>query len=82
VENATIGAGCFVGVDATVKGSVLLAGARVERGATVVASIVGPDAHVGERAVVTDGSIVGPGFHVATDAHLAGERVELSTAAG
>ncbi|MEX2256666.1 MAG: NDP-sugar synthase [Acidimicrobiia bacterium] len=82
VENATIGAGCFVGIDATVKGSVLLAGARVERGATVVASIVGSDAHVGERAVVTEGSIVGPGFHVATDAHLAGERVELSTAAG
>jgi ADP-glucose pyrophosphorylase len=71
-----------VAEDAVVSGAVLLAGARIGRGARVDASLIGPDAVVDELASVVEGSIVGPGARVAAGASVQHARVELSTAAG
>ena len=57
---------------ARVERSVLLTGARVERGAKVSDSIVGADVVVGSGAVVSDGAILGDGAVVEEGNLLAG----------
>ena len=56
---------------ATVEGSVVMAGARVDDGAVVRGAVVLPGAHIGADAVV-DGSIVGAGAQVGVGARLTG----------
>jgi NDP-sugar pyrophosphorylase family protein len=57
---------------ARVERSVLLAGARIERGAKVSDSIVGAQVVVGSGAVVTDGAILGDGAVIEEGNLLAG----------
>jgi mannose-1-phosphate guanylyltransferase len=82
VEDASISAGSLLEASAVVTRAVVLEGARVARGARVDRSIVGPGAVVDERASVGGCSVVGPGAHVYAGAHVEGDRIELSTAAG
>ena len=56
---SVLGPGAVVAGGARVERSVLLAGARVERGAKVSDSIVGAGVLVGSGAVVRDGAVVG-----------------------
>jgi NDP-sugar pyrophosphorylase family protein len=51
---AVIGAGALLLTDCHIKNSVLLPGARIGRGATVVNAIIGPRAHVPAGATVAD----------------------------
>jgi mannose-1-phosphate guanylyltransferase / phosphomannomutase len=58
---SVLGPRAVVAGGARVERSVLLSGARVERGAKVTDSIVGANVVVGSGAVVTDGAILGDG---------------------
>lgn len=58
---SVLGPGAVVAGGARVERSVLLAGARVERGGKVSDSIVGANVVVGSGAVVSDGAILGDG---------------------
>jgi NDP-sugar pyrophosphorylase family protein len=58
---SVLGPRAVVAGGARVERSVLLAGARIERGAKVTDSIVGANVVVGSGAVVTDGAILGDG---------------------
>jgi mannose-1-phosphate guanylyltransferase len=64
-----------VAADATVRDSVVLAGAVIEAGATVVRSIVGAGSTIGAGAEITDLSVVGGGATVDAGARLAGVKV-------
>lgn len=69
----TVGAGCSIGPDAVLDGSVLFDGAAVGPGATVRRSVLGFGAMVGEGAVIED-AVVG-------DRARIGARVELRAGA-
>ncbi|CAN5571307.1 NDP-sugar synthase [soil metagenome] len=56
---SSVGAGCRIGRNAVVEGSVLLDGAEVEAGAVVRGSIIGPSARVGQNAIVRGLSVLG-----------------------
>jgi NDP-sugar pyrophosphorylase family protein len=58
---SVLGPGAVVAGGARVERSVLLAGARIERGGKVSDSILGADVVVGSGAVVSDGAILGDG---------------------
>jgi mannose-1-phosphate guanylyltransferase / phosphomannomutase len=58
---SVLGPRAVVAGGARVERSVLLAGARIERGAKVTDSIVGANVVVGSGAVITDGAILGDG---------------------
>lgn len=55
----SIGAGCRIGRNAVVEGSVLLDGVEVEANAVVRGSIIGPAARVGQGAIVRGLSVLG-----------------------
>jgi mannose-1-phosphate guanylyltransferase len=82
VSESTLGAGCFVDVDAVVEQSVLLEGARIGSGARALASIIGPGACIEADAVVLDRSILGAGAHVAAGTTVARARVPLAAPTG
>ncbi len=69
---SVLGPRTTVASGARVERSVLLAGARVERGAKVSDSIVGADVVVGTGAVVSDGAILGDGAVIEEGNLLAG----------
>jgi mannose-1-phosphate guanylyltransferase len=80
-RHVLVSAGAVVGQDAEVDESVLLRGARIEAGAVVRKSILGPRSLVGAKArladaVLAEGAIVEPG------ADLAGARVSANAVAG
>jgi len=58
-----------IAAGATIDGSVVMAGARVDDGAVVRHAVVLPGAHIGADAVV-DGSVVGAGAQVGDGARL------------
>jgi ADP-glucose pyrophosphorylase len=60
---------------------VLLFGARVEAGAQIVDSIVGPAAVVETEVIASDQSIIGPDAVVSAGTHVAGARVDAAGAA-
>lgn len=74
VRCSVVGAGARV-EDAIVSGSVLLPGAVVHRGATVIDSILGAGAVVGRGATVTGLAVVGDAVRVEAGAHLDGVRM-------
>jgi NDP-sugar pyrophosphorylase family protein len=73
-RRVVIGAHARVGPDASVEDSVLHRGASVERGASVVRSIVGPGARVGARCVV-EGVVLAERASVPPGARLSGASV-------
>jgi mannose-1-phosphate guanylyltransferase len=74
VKDSVIDAGARV-EDATVLGSVVLAGGVIRRGARVEGSIVGPRAVVADRAEVTALSVLGGGYQVEAGDSLVGALV-------
>jgi NDP-sugar pyrophosphorylase family protein len=80
VENACIGDGGVVGVEAVVRDAVVLDGARVGAHARVERSIIGTDASVGDGASVLDCSIVGPEANVDSGTSITAARVEAANA--
>jgi mannose-1-phosphate guanylyltransferase len=74
VTDSVVGAGAVVEEGATVADSVLLPGARVAARASVDHSIVGTDAIVGQRCIVTGISVIGAGSVIASGTTLDGER--------
>jgi mannose-1-phosphate guanylyltransferase len=73
VENAIVSPAVRIGQGATVRNSVLLHDAIVERGVTIEDSIVGPFSVVGTNASLA-GCVVGANIAVAGDAVLLDER--------
>jgi NDP-sugar pyrophosphorylase family protein len=69
---SVLGPGVVVAGGARVERSVLLAGAKVERGGKVSDSIVGAGVVVGSGAVVSDGAILGDGVVIEAGNVLAG----------
>jgi NDP-sugar pyrophosphorylase family protein len=67
-----LGPGTLVAGGARLERSVLLEGARVERGAKVSDSIIGRNVVVGDGAVVRDGAVVGDNVHIEAGNILAG----------
>jgi mannose-1-phosphate guanylyltransferase len=65
-----VGAGCHVGPDARVDGSVLFDGADVGAGAVVSSSTLGRAARIGE-GVVLDGVVIGDGARIGPGNELA-----------
>ena len=70
-----LAAGCVIEPNATVTGSVLLAGARVATGSTVAGSVLGPGSTVGERCDVRPVSVLGFDAVVPSGTLVDGERV-------
>jgi mannose-1-phosphate guanylyltransferase len=75
VRSSVIGPNVTIEAGATVEGSVVLSGARVERDAVVRDGIVGPRATVGAGATVEAGSVVGDDRVVEAGAHVIGQRI-------
>ena len=75
VHRSVIGAGARVAGGAEVRNSVLMEGASVHARAVVDGSIVGPEAVIGEGAVLTGLTVVGGGVEVEPKAQLDGARV-------
>jgi mannose-1-phosphate guanylyltransferase len=73
-RHVALGARVTVAADAQVHDSVLLEAARVERGAVVERSILGPGSWVGEGARIAD-SMLGEGASVPAGERLDGARV-------
>jgi NDP-sugar pyrophosphorylase family protein len=69
---AVLGPSTLVAGGARLERSVLLEGARVERGAKVSDSIIGRDVVVGDGAVVRDGAVVGDNVEIEAGNILAG----------
>jgi mannose-1-phosphate guanylyltransferase len=69
---SVLGPGSVIAGGARVERSVLLAGARIERGGKVSDSILGADVVVGSGAVVSDGAILGDGAIIEEGNLLAG----------
>lgn len=75
IRMSVLGPEAVVEPGATIERSVLLRGARVERGAAVRDAIIGPRAVVGVDATVEAGSVVGDERVIEAGAHLVGQRV-------
>jgi NDP-sugar pyrophosphorylase family protein len=69
---AVLGPGTLVAGGARLERSVLLEGARIERGAKVSDSIIGRGVVVGDGAVVRDGAVVGDNVEIEAGNILAG----------
>jgi mannose-1-phosphate guanylyltransferase len=69
---AVLGPSTLVAGGARLERSVLLEGARVERGAKVSDSIIGRNVVVGDGAVVRDGAVVGDQVEIEAGNILAG----------
>lgn len=78
LAGATLGPRCTAGPGVVIDGSVVLAGAQLGSKARVIASIVGPNACIGDRASVLDHSIVGASAGVDAGDTVAGGRVSLA----
>ncbi len=82
VERAVVGADVVIGEGAVLEDAVVLDGARIGPHARVSASIVGPGATIGRRAVLSGGTVVGEGACVDPGTALVGAKVELAAATG
>jgi mannose-1-phosphate guanylyltransferase len=72
--DVAVGPEAVVAPGASLRGSVVLGGARIGRGARIAASVVGPGAEVGEGASL-DGCVIGPDADVAAGSVLSEARV-------
>jgi mannose-1-phosphate guanylyltransferase len=80
-RHVVVAAGAVVAEHADVDESVLLEGVRIEAGAVVRRSILGPRSVVGAKARVDD-AVLAEGAAVAPGAELAGARVSANAVAG
>ncbi|MGZ4114741.1 MAG: sugar phosphate nucleotidyltransferase [Actinomycetota bacterium] len=80
-RHVLISAGAVVAEHADVDESVLLEGVRIEAGAVVRRSILGPRSVVGAKARVDD-AVLAEGAAIAPGAELAGARVSANAVAG
>lgn len=78
VRATVIGPGARIAEGATVENSVVLFGSSVGATSRITDSIVGPEATIGMRVVVADGSIVGPGANVSDDVELRATTVDAT----